>query len=524
MNAANESTLNRLVENKHGHGKAHTVAGDASALGQVGVTAAIGSADRVDDMVALARLSAGPGAVDAILDWLAGRTGGAVALLGVDGGVVASPSERPHPRDEVLKVAADAVADLRRHGTPSAVLGDDSGTIDLVLLGTADKQAPYLMVTGREDRRHGVLLADTSRILGLCWRLEEAEQASRRVASAMAHSREAVLHLLMIGSLAAARRIAATLEPRLPNHTRVFVVECPAGRRYQVADRIERFARGRAWIVPCPVRPHHLIALVPPQRDHGGAHLDQSIAEQVPDCRVGASEEMPLSDTAIGYEQAFHALAVARGVPARYSRFDRDTDLTPFVGGFGHAWAAEFLRPCLFYTRARRADPGPDELLATLNSWLTFDSGASRHLKIHRNTLAARLRLLNGLLGVDLARVSDQSAAWLALRLHAAYGAPAESSGTVTLDGLLDTEAAKVWARSRLRPLDRAGLPAGIETVQAWLRADTQLPATAVALGISAPATRKRLARIERTLGRSLLHAPSAKYELWLAMRALGSL
>jgi sugar diacid utilization regulator len=390
------------------------------------------------------------------------------------------------------------------------------------------------MVTGREDRRHGVLLADTARILGLCWRLEEAEQTSRRAASAMAHSREAVLHLLMVGSLAAARRIAAMLEPRLPNLTRVYVVECPAGRRYQVADRIERFARGRAWIVPCPVRPHHLIALVPPERIHKsavpaarGAQLDQLIADHVPDCRVGASDEMPLSETAIGYEQAFHALAVARGVPDRYARFDRDTELAPFVGSVGHAWAAEFLRPCLLYTRARRADPGPEELLATLNSWLTFESGASRHLKIHRNTLSARLRLLNGLLGVDLARVSDQSAAWLALRLHSALGArttPPEPDRTVTLDELLDTEVAGVWARSQLRPLERAGRTVGIETIRAWLRADTRLPATAAALGISAPATRKRLARIEQALGRSLLHAPSAKHVLWLAMRALGSL
>jgi sugar diacid utilization regulator len=81
-----------------------------------------------------------------------------------------------------------------------------------------------------------------------------------------------------------------------------------------------------------------------------------------------------------------------------------------------------------------------------------------------------------------------------------------------------------VWARSRLRPLDGAGPPTGIGTVRAWLCADTRLSVTAVSLGISAPAARKRLTRIERVLGRSLLHAPSAKHELWLALRALGAL
>ncbi|MEK8172336.1 helix-turn-helix domain-containing protein [Streptomyces sp. M19] len=60
--------------------------------------------------------------------------------------------------------------------------------------------------------------------------------------------------------------------------------------------------------------------------------------------------------------------------------------------------------------------------------------------------------------------------------------------------------------------------------MRTWLRADARLPATARALGISLPGARKRLAKAEEALGRSLLHAPSAKYELWLAMRALDEL
>ncbi|WP_370962475.1 helix-turn-helix domain-containing protein [Amycolatopsis sp. cg9] len=480
-----------------------------------------GSAERAEDIVALTRLATGPGAVGAVLDWLATRTGGTAALLGVDGETLAVPAKRPAPGPPVLAAAAAAVAGMHRSGTPSAVLGGEPGPIDVVRLDAGDEaaRAAYLVLTNRSAHRHSVLLADAARLLGLCWRLAEADRARHRVASAMTLSREAVLHLLMIGSLAAARRIAATLGPRLPNAARVFVVECPAGRRRQVGEQIDRFARGRAWIVPCPVRPHHLIALVPPRREQ---RLDLLLADRVPEARIGASQEVPLRETALGYEQAFHALAVARGVPGRYARFDRHTDLTPFLGGRGPAWAAGFLTPCLTHVPARRADPGAEELLATLNSWLTFDSGAVRHLKIHRNTLSARLRVLGTLLGLDLTRLADQSAAWLALRLHAARGTAAALEGT--LDDLLATPAAVVWARSQLLPLDRAGLPAGTETLRAWLHADTRLPATAAALGISAPAVRKRLARIERALGRSLLHAPSARHELWLAMRALGTL
>ena len=482
------------------------------------------TADRADDIVALSRLSTGPGAVGALLDWLARRTGGTAALLDVDGRTLAVPAKQSPPRPPILAAAAAAVAGMHPRGTPSAVVGGEPDPIDVVRLGTGDEagRVPYLVVAGRSERRHSVPLADAARFLGLCWRLAEAERARGRVASAMTQSREAVLHLLMAGSLAAARRIAATLGPKLPSLARVYVVECPAGRRLQVAAQIERFARGRAWIVPCPVQPHHLIALVPPEREDRG--LDRLIAERAPEARVGASQEMPLQETALGYEQAFHALAVARGVPGRYARFDRHTGLTPFLGGGGPAWAAGFLAPCLTHVPARRADPGAEELLATLNSWLTFDSGAGHHLKIHRNTLYARLRLLDGLLGLDLTRVADQSAAWLALRLHAVHRTFTAPPAASTLDDLLATPAAGVWARSQLRPLDGAGLPAGTETVRAWLRADTRLPATASALAISPPATRKRLARIEQVLGRSLLHAPSAKHELWLAMRALGTL
>lgn len=35
------------------------------------------------------------------------------------------------------------------------------------------------------------------------------------------------------------------------------------------------------------------------------------------------------------------------------------------------------------------------------------------------------------------------------------------------------------------------------------------------------PGVRKRLTRLESVLGRSLLQTPSARYDLWLAFRAL---
>ncbi|MER0246052.1 helix-turn-helix domain-containing protein [Streptomyces sp. HSW2009] len=252
--------------------------------------------------------------------------------------------------------------------------------------------------------------------------------------------------------------------------------------------------------------------------------LDRDIAERVPDCVIGVSGEVPLRETPIGYEQAFHALAVARTAPSGRASFQRDSDLSPLAVPQGVRWAQELLAPCVTYLPPRRADPGGAELLGTLGSWLTFGSSASRHLKIHRNTLAARVRLIGELLELRLDRRAGPAAAWLALQLRSVPVATATRQPTPTLETLLSTPAVEVWAQARLRPLERANLPSGTDTVRAWLRADAKLSPAASALGISLPGARKRLTRAEEALGRSLLHAPSAKHELWLAMRALGSL
>ncbi|MFG2195005.1 helix-turn-helix domain-containing protein [Streptomyces sp. NPDC048639] len=460
---------------------------------------------RAEDVLALMQHAGGPGAVQAVLRWLARRTGGAVALVTGDGAVLASSPARP--RSEV----GAAVTELHQRGVSSAVVpGRGSRTVHVVALG----HEPYLTLDSGDSHRHGTLLADAARILGLCWQLEEAERAWRRMESTEAYSREAVLHLLMIGSVAAAHRIAGAMGPQLPSPTRVYVVECPERRRQVIAERLGRLGDGRAWIVPCPVRLDHLIALVPA----AAGPWEQTIVQQVPECRIGVSDEVALRETALGYEQAFHALAVARTAPGGRARFSRHISLAPLLGPEGAAWAAQLLGPALAYEPVRRADPGAEELLGTLGSWLAFGTAAGRHLKIHRNTLAARMRLIKELLGLDLTgSLADQSAAWLALRLRAAH--PLGSGHQADLRALLDAPAAQAWAHAQLAPLGPA-----TDTVRAWLRADARLPATAAGLGISLPGARKRLNRVEESLGRSLLHAPSAKYELWLAMTALGEL
>ncbi|WP_432253037.1 PucR family transcriptional regulator [Streptomyces sp. HNM1019] len=505
-------------------------------------------ADRADDVLALARLATRRGAVREMLGWLARRAGGPAVLVGEAGRVLAGPGGEHDPvvARRAAEAAADAAVELHRRGAASAVLGGGEGPpVHLIALDTGPRT--YLAVVGPDDPHCGVLLADAARTLALCWRLEQSERARRRIESAEEHSREAVLHLLMVGSVPAAQRIAGALRPALPTVVQMYVIECPHARRREIARRIDREAEGGAWIVPCPVRPNHLLALVPPEPGPAtgpgsgsgsgvprGARfrdsLDQLIVRLAPECRVGVSTPVALRDTPTAYEQAIHALAVARNAREHRAGFGGAVDVTALAGPEGYVWAGELLAPCLRYAPARRADPGPQELLGTLGSWLSFGGAASRHLKIHRNTLAARMRHLDELLGVEVSRsLAAQSAAWLALRLHTAPQAAAARAQTppghtATLDAVLGTPAAGTWARAQLHPLERGGPTSGLETVRIWLRADARLPAAAAALGISLPGARKRLTRAEDILGRSLLNAPSAKYELWLAMRALGAL
>jgi hypothetical protein len=593
---------------------------------------------RAADALALVRLSGRrTGAVRAVAGWLAERVGGTAAVLAGDGTVLEAAPAPP------AGWVADAVRATHRRGVASGVTGaPDGGVAHIVALGGE----PYLVVTapGRAD---AALIADAATVLRLCWHSAESEHRRRRSELAEAHSREAVLHLLMSGRVGPAHRIAAAMGTRLSATIRVCIVECERRRRAEVAKRLARLdaavataeddaaaygadvgggevvdgagvhevprAAGKAaagdagarragaegsgaggasadragaqdadfgnanaasaggasdapWIVPCPVRRGHLIVLIPATADA----WERAVAEREPGCRIGGSGTVALREAALGYEQAFHALAVARGGPRGWARFDRGLGPVPVLGPAATGWAGALLRPCLAYVPARRSDPGAAELLDTLGSWLTFGVDASVHLKIHRNTLAGRVRLLHTLLGLDLSgSLREQSAAWLASRVHAAQGGvpvsgpppgpedayaterdayaavlaasagfrsealprslvaadPVGGAGArpalAGLDALLDTPAVRAWAREQWAPL---GDPDGAvpEAVFAWLRADTRLPSAAAELGLSLPGARKRLARAEHALGRSLTRAPSAKYELWLAARALG--
>lgn len=469
-----------------------------------------------------------------ILYWLAGRAEGWAGLVGPDGRVLHAASRTDQAVvPDVVGLMAEGGNALTGRGARTYVLDTGAHTALLFPLSAGDPASPVLVVVTPRPVAAGLgtLLADVVMPLSLCRQAETLERRRRRVDLAESRGREAVLHLLMTGQLTIAQQVAGALRPRLPDPVRVCVVECSADDRDRVARICGDADGGRSWIVRCPVYAHHLILVMPahrPEQTGEAAPTDEVVAARVGGCVVGVSEPVPLADTATGYRQAFHALAVARELPSRHARFGVSPDPALVVGPDGRQWANELLNPLLTHTPRRAQDPGSQELMATATSWLAFSSHATDHLKIHRNTLAARVKLIGELLGLDLYRLADQAALDLALRVRATpapactpgpapYPAPGPGAGESVrgLDAILRRPAVRDWADRQLAPA--VGFE---ETLRTWLRCEGRLGPTAAGLGLSVPGARKRLSRLETLLQRSLLRPPSARYDLWLALRS----
>ncbi|MFE5534907.1 helix-turn-helix domain-containing protein [Streptomyces sp. NPDC056492] len=429
------------------------------------------------------------------------------------------------------ELAVRGAAELRTRGVRSAVLHGERTAALLFALGGDGGRALAAVLDLPHRPGAAVLLADAAAVMELVLRAEEAERREERAELAESRAREAVLHLLMNGRLSTARQIAEALGcPSLPDPLRMYVVECRAGQRGEVARICGELTGGRAWIVRCPVYVRHLIALVPAGLAGSAAHdpLSEALVGAARDRSVGVSGQLLLREAPAAYTQAFHALAVARGRAGRHARFGPGPELELAAHAAGTGWAEALLAPLHTYEPRRPQDPGAQELRATAHAWLNFGPHATRLLKIHRNTLATRLRLVESVLGTDLARLPGQAELSFALRLTpggpgAAPGAPAgvPAGAPGDLEGVLRHRDLSAWARAHLAPLTGPDAPPGArETVRAWLRHDAHLVPAAAALGISVPGARKRLTRIEALLERSLLQSPSARHDLWLAHRA----
>ncbi len=485
---------------------------------------------RIDQIHRMHADAVRPGGVRLLLRRVARFLRGQAALLDERGEVAEA---FPETSTDFLSTVADEVIKIRNGRTSSATVRDGGRVVAAVPIGGSGDTPVLVVAAGEADLHDGRwLVSAAARLLWLCWQVEVARRGQERIDRADDAVREAVLHLLMRGERGSAHRVAAALGPPLPERFRISVIESPSSVRDALLGYLASVISDRTWIVRCPVYTGHLILLVPElaQGDlrQDADSLDVVLRDLVQDggrveagakISAGTSHVVSLREVPSGYEQAFHALACARRNPVRYATFNAREDLASVVGPTGRSWAARLLAPLIDYVPNRIQDPDAAELRGTLESWLSFHHRAATQLKIHRNTLAARLVRLESLLHCDAHDVRTQATLHLALRLlNKPPHQPSERTGASDLDALLASAAVRFWAERQLAPLLEED-PRLLATLRAWFKSNTRLEAIAAEIGISEPAARKRLIRVETTLERSVLKAPSARYDLYFALR-----
>lgn len=472
--------------------------------------------DRQHDLRAMLREVTQAGGVPRLLRRLAGVVDGWAVLLRRTGEPWYALPDLP---TELMAEAHETISSVvsQRHGSASVQI-----TAHTVHAVSIDSETTLVVARrGSLAPDTGIVIADAVALLRLQWRAEQAERRSREVAMAESFAREAVLHMLMVGHLDGARRSAGALGHELPDTVRLYLVECISGKRDEPARLCSDATAGQAWIIPCPVYKNHLIVLGPAWEEQRTAEFDAALSELAAnhdDMRIGTGHTVLLRDTATGYQQAFHALTMARSHPSRFAVFSARAELATLLSPEGGPWAHDTLASLLRFVPERSQDPDSAELISTLRSWLTFGGSATAQLKIHRNTLASRLRRIGGILGCDLGELVTQT------KLHLALGILAQrhecsAQASAGMQTLLRSSMAQQWAKMVLSPLRHN--EALLVTLRTWLRQNARVERTATKLGLSVPGTRRRLVRIEETLGRSLLNGPSARYDLLFALWVL---
>lgn len=440
--------------------------------------------------------------------WLAWRLKAGAGLVRPDGTVRAwhtadGPGQAVLSRDVVNEADGHAVTTVDGAGWRAHVANTGAGGHSLVVVDGGGQG-----FAGRDM----TLIRHAARLSGLCL----ADESVRRL-------RETVMGLLLHGHADAGRAVANAAGPPLPDIVCACIVEARPGERDKAAAGLE--TQG-AWAVRCPVYARHNVALLAAgghgTADPGGTtDMLKRIRAACPRTVIGVSGPVPLRDVADGYTEATDALAVARRATGRMARSAGGGDLAGILGPEARRWAARKLGTLLNYQPPRPQAPGGWELCETLTAWLDHGgAGGARLLHLHRNTLSSRIHVAGELLGTDLTDPTEQAA----LRVAARILSRPEVIGpgpVPELGELLAQPAVQRWADILLKPLREDPDPRLLPAVRVWLAAGRRAtPEAAQASGLSPDSLRRRVARAERLLRRTLTGAGPGPYDLHLALIA----
>ncbi|MEU6810042.1 helix-turn-helix domain-containing protein [Streptomyces sp. NPDC046831] len=457
-----------------------------------------------------------------VVAWLAGAVNGTACLRDGTGTVLAG---QPVPVDEAL------LADVTDGRIASAALEDGGRHLRLVRVTLAHQRSAGVLAVARAapfDRRTADMVTHTAAVAELLLRAHETAAAGRRLEQATTALRLAVLQLLMVEDIVAARRVAAGLWPGLldTDSACVYVVETHRGERGRLAADCLDATDGRALVVLCPAVDEHVI-VVAPAEDSGRAL--RSLVGRRPRTFLGGSTRHGLARTATAYGQAVSALAVARFRPDGTAVYAERTHPERLMDQRAlHAWSARLLRPLDTLPHHTRA-----ELVATTRLGLEFTAvNTAKIMGVSRNTVRARMERAERLLGTDFSDLTVRAAVHLALNAQAVVGhGPAGEddgpdggpSGAVGFGDLLMGAALRTWATELLGRLaaDARDLRG---TLRTWISVGGNAERAAQLLGVHAQTVREHVRGAEPVLERQLLAAGSDLYEVVLAHLAVGDL
>ncbi|MEU7103007.1 hypothetical protein AB0A66_32390 [Streptomyces longwoodensis] len=224
-----------------------------------------------------------PGAdVGPVVDWLAAATGAAACLYD-DTGTVLAGTALPLERRLLADIAAGRLA--------SAAAQDGGRHVRLVRVALPPPASAGVLALARTapfDRRASDVVTRTATVLELLLRARETAAAGHRLERATADLRLAVLQLLMVEDVVAARRVAAGFWPGLldTDTACVYVMETGPGDRDRLAEECRTATGERALVVRCPAVDAHVIVVAP--HDAEGARLRAVHAQTVRDHVRGA--------------------------------------------------------------------------------------------------------------------------------------------------------------------------------------------------------------------------------------------
>jgi DNA-binding CsgD family transcriptional regulator len=460
-----------------------------------------------------------------ILDWLRRQLDAEIALIeGSDvagsGRVEAATSGF---RREVLNSLEPLLERLAGGRMTTAMTQVGAAQVRLEAFG-AEYPRPVLVVTGTAalTREQSVLTSHAGDVITVLLHARRTQEVSRSYQHKARQMRFAVLSALLAGDPDLARRITTGSVPQLleAERVRVHILYCTPAERDGIAEAFQDPSgyHDAGLMVNCPIFEEHLVCVFPDDAAAGDAHgsLDhrdtlRRLVRDNAQYALGISSPQPLHATAQAYDEALHALAVARNAIGHVGVYRGKAPLEQVLSGpSAHAWARGFLRPM--------SAAAPRTMTIAHHAVAVPRTHVARALGISRNTVTLHLKRAEKLLGLDLDDVHSRASLGLALALAGphpvtAAGAPPDRD-TPTLEELLRTPPATAWAEAFLHPLRDARYGTLRSTLRAWIDANLDAQRTALHLNISRNTVRAHLRKAEHLLNRDLLSTGAGIHDL----------